>query len=417
MALTSSCSDTPLPSPAAGRRRIRLLNALLEQAWAAGAAQRPDLNPAVILTAACRQSRTSREMLCPDWHDRLSLLTDDLERSARLTALGRTIAFGQLVSAAANMLGMLALWKRHPEIEEQAIQKPIIIVGQMRSGTTRVQRLLACDDRFRYTRFYESWNPVPRIAASRYFDDRKWRARAALLSAHFLNPVFRTIHPTGALAADEEIGFLNMLMTPAAYEAQWRIPRFVHHCEAMDSDAVYRAFKRMLQTVGWLRRRRDDRPFILKVPQFGEDLDAVLAAFPDARIVHVTREHDAVLASSASLVFNQMSLQSDRIDPLEVGREWSRKLRLRQMRTATSLADTAAPQIEIAYADIEHDWRAVLRKLYTMLGMDLPPPVERRMAEYLRSCRNTRHAHRYDPASFGLAAEDQGKARTGVSVF
>lgn len=405
MVSTSSCGEMPV-SPPATRRRIRLINALLEQAWAKGAAQRPRLNPAAILAAAQRRTGTRREWLPRDWHDRLTLLTEDLELCAHLTPLGRTIAFGQLVSASANMLGMLALWKRHPAIDRERIERPIIVVGQMRSGTTRMQRLLACDDRFRYTRFYESWNPLPRMAANRYFDDRKWRTRAALLAANFLNPDFRSMHPTGALAADEEIGFFNMLMIPAAYEAQWRLPHFVRHCEAMDSEAVYRNFKQMLKTISWLRQIRDHRPFILKVPQFGEDLDALLAAFPDARIVHVTREKDAVLASSASLVFSQMALQAERVDRGEIGREWSRKLKLRQDRTAKSLAATTAPQIEITYGDVEYDWRGAMASLYAMLAMPLTPQVERRMGAYLRASRSAGlRAHRHNPSDSGMAAK------------
>lgn len=404
MVSTSPCGEMPV-SPPATRRRIRLINAALERAWAKGAAQRPRLDPAAILAAAQRRTGTRREWLPRHWYDRLTLLTEDLELYAHLTPLGRTIAFGQLVSASANMLGMLALWKRHPEIDRERIERPIIVVGQMRSGTTRMQRLLACDDRFRYTRFYESWNPLPRIAANRYFDDRKWRTRAALLAANFLNPDFRTMHPTGALAADEEIGFFNMLMTPAAFEAQWRLPNFVRHCEAMNSDAVYRHFKHMLKTVSWLRQSLDQGPFILKVPQFGEDLDALLTAFPDARIVHVTRDEDAVLASSASLVFSQMAMQSDCVDPTAIGQEWSRKLRLRQDRTAKSLARTAVPRIEIAYSDVERDWRGAMTSLYAMLAMPLTARAERRMEAYLRASRSAGlHARRHHPSHFGLAA-------------
>lgn len=402
----SSIGSAPTKRSGASTR-INFLNACLSRAWQAGAAQVPSLEPAAILSKARRKSGVGTATLPDNWLDRLERLTDDLTSHAELTPLGRTIAHGQLVSASANMLGMRRLCERHPQIEEQRILRPIIIVGQMRSGTTRMQRLLACDARFRFTRFQESWNPLPLAATARFFDDRPWRARTALMAARLLNPQFQAIHPTSALAPDEEIGFFNMLMVPAAYEAQWRLPRFVQHCEAMDSAPIYLDFKRILKTIAWLRGGRDERPWILKVPQFGEDLDALLAAFPDARIIHVVRDRNAVVASSASLVSNQMALQSDRVDPQQVGREWSRKVRLRADRTARALAETELPQIEVGYDEMDHDWRGEMARVYEILELPVTEDVERKMGEYLRKSGAANHQHHYDPADFGLSVPGQ----------
>jgi hypothetical protein len=55
----------------------------------------------------------------------------------------------------------VSLWRAQPEIRDRPIPEPIVILGQMRSGTTRLQRLLACDDRFAHTRLYESLIPAP----------------------------------------------------------------------------------------------------------------------------------------------------------------------------------------------------------------------------------------------------------------
>ena len=386
-----------------GSRRTAIANAGLARLWKVRPGWKPRLDSAEILGGACRIAGGPADRLSSDWLFRLDLLLHDLEASARLTPLGRTLAYGQLASAAANMIGMHKLWAQHPEIDNQSVERPIVIVGQMRSGTTRMQRLLACDERFRFTRFYESWAPLPRIASSRLFDDRKWRARLGLFAARILNPEFQSIHPTGAAAADEEIGFFNMLMLPAAYEAQWRLPSFLGYCEAMNKISVYAEFRRILKTIAWLRGRDDKRPWILKVPQFAEDLDAMLAVFPDARVVHVTRDENMVAASSASLVFNQMKLQSNEVDPHAIGREWSRKISLRAARTATALSAAAAPRTEIRYADIERDWRRAIREVYTMLKTPLDEAAEHRMNTYLCS-RKSRARHHYEPAAFGLTA-------------
>lgn len=51
---------------------------------------------------------------------------------------------------------------RYPEILARLLVRPVIAVGPMRSGTTRVHRLIALDHRFMHLRNFETISPVPR---------------------------------------------------------------------------------------------------------------------------------------------------------------------------------------------------------------------------------------------------------------
>ena len=391
------------PSP---RRRIAFLNMALESAWRRGWATRPTLDPEGLIAAARRSTGLDHFGHDSGWRDRLDVLTGALHGEASLNAVGQTIAHGQIVAALANRLRLSALWNRHEEIGDWPLVAPIIVVGQMRSGSTRVQRLLACDDRLAHTRFFESWNPAPRWR-SLPFDDRRLRGSLALLAAKVMNPQFGVIHPTGACAADEEIGLHNIALYGSAFEAQWRIPSYVRRGEAGGNREVYREFRRHLQTIGWLRGRRDARPWILKVPQFTQDLGDVLSVFPDARIIVLNRDPADIVGSSASLVYNQMVVQSDRVDRSWIGREWVRKTALRSKRTRLALARSSHARAFLDYEAVEKDWRREMAKVYAMLGMSFTSQVQQKMARFLgqrshaRLCR-----HRYDLAEFGLSAED-----------
>ena len=137
------------------------LNAMLGEAWRRKWLPRPVLESEALIAAA--RSRTGLQVPGEErgWRDRLDILTRDLHGEAELTPLGMVIAYGQLVAALANRARMHALWQRHPQIFDLPIRAPVIVLGQMRSGSTRMQRLLACDPRLAHTRFFESWNPVP----------------------------------------------------------------------------------------------------------------------------------------------------------------------------------------------------------------------------------------------------------------
>lgn len=401
--------------------RLRIIDAALDRAWQRGWATRPTLDPDELIRKATRKTDLPMAHDGQGWRERLALLGGDLESVADLTPLGRTIAHGQLVAALCNRIRFQALWQKHPEIAQQPIAAPIIVIGQMRSGTTRMQRLLACDPRLTFTRFFESWNPLPRNAARMWFDDRKLRGRLALLSVRMLDPAFDTIHPTRWNAADEEIGLQSVSIFGSAFEAQWRVPAYTAAVEADDGIEAYAEFRQLLQTVAWLRRDDGTRPWILKVPQFSQDLAAVLHTFPDARVVCLSRDPQQVIASSASLVRNQMAIQSASVDPEWIGREWTRKVALREGRTASARAGSAVPQVDVAYDDVGCDWQGEMARVYRMLGMPLPASVLARMRDYAgKSHSGSRARHHYRAADFGLGAPrgenagEPGAAFSGV---
>ena len=396
-------SSRPLPissSIPAAPTRIRVANAALRLLWTKRWTTIPSLEPDALVAAATAKAGVEPDEDAVGWRARLTILCDDLDRHARLSDLGRTIAHGQLVSALAARFRAHALWRRRPEIADRPIARPIVIVGQMRSGSTRMQRLLACDPRLTFTRFFESWNPIPGDGP---FDARKWKGRAGLMCAHWLNPQFGAIHPTRWDAPDEEIGLHNLSIYGAAFEAQWHVPGFTAAVEQSEATAVYREFRRLLQTLAWRRDERGERPWVLKVPQFTQDLPAILRVFPDARLIHLRRDRHELVASSASLVCNQMRVQSHHVDPHRIGREWTRKIDLREKRCREVRATATVPQIDVAYDDITRDWEREMTRVYRMLDLPLTRVVADRMRRYLHaSAPARRERHVYDARRFGL---------------
>jgi hypothetical protein len=406
MATTFARSDHPSRSSIPDRQdRIALANAALERAWTRGWFERPQLEPAALIAAAQGTTGLGSFGQEDGWRERLGRLCHALDSEAALNPVGTTIAYGQLVAALSARLRAAATWQRHPEIAQVPITAPIIVVGQMRSGSTRMQRLLACDRRLAYTRFFESWNPLPRWPRMP-LDDRRLRGWLALRVAHGLNPNFGVIHPVRSHQADEEIGLHNIALYGAAFEAQWRIPGFAQHGERTDSRPIYAEFKRHLQTIRWLRKERDDKPWILKLPQFSQDLDAVLDTFPDARIVVLHRDPVQVVGSCASLVHNQMTVQSDTVDRGWIGQEWLRKVAMRDRRIAEARRRHDVPSVDVAFSDMHADWLEQMRTVYATVGLDLTDETRRRMAGFMRKRGHRKlRRHHYDIADYALTAE------------
>lgn len=384
-------TDAPLTSVAAANRALSAL-------WRSGV-PRPRLDAGALIAAALRGRPEAA--LGPDdrWREPFAILVRSLREEAALNPLGETMAHGQLVMALRARMRAQRLWARHPDILDRPIRAPVVVLGQMRSGTTRMQRLLACDARLSHTRLYESLFPIPRPG-------RRLLAGAGAAMLRTLNPAIARIHPTAPSAPEEEFGLFSLSFAGALYEAQWRVPGFACWWEAAGKGWLYREFRALLQTLAWARRDPPDRPPLLKVPQFMQDLPALLDAFPDARLIRLHRHPAAVVASSASLVWNQMRIQSDSADKQWIGREWLRKTRLRERIAAETLATRSrVPVVHVDYEAMNRDWRGEMRRVYALLGLELTPALERRMASYL--AKATRHrGHRYSLAEFGLGAAD-----------
>jgi hypothetical protein len=379
-------------------RAVALASGGLDAAWRAGLLPRPILDPLAFEAAALGKRRRDSFGPAQEWRAPYRLLVQSLREEADLNPLGLAMAHGQIVGALKARIRAQDLWQRHPDILTRPIPAPIMILGPMRSGTTRLQRLLACDPRFAHTRLFESLHPVPARG-------RVLKTRASLMALRLFNPAIPAIHPMAPRQPDEEFGLFSLSFGSAQFEAQWRVPGFTAWWEAADADWLYREFRALLQTIGWARRVPADRPWLLKAPQFLQDLPAVLAAFPDTRLICLDRDTERVVGSSASLVWHQMRIQSDSADRGWIGREWLRKTRLRRERAlAARQARPDVPQIEVQCEAMDDCWESEITRVYAFLGLPLTDAVRRRMASYVARARG-HEGHRYHLGQFGLSRE------------
>ena len=384
----------PRPHPLSRAPLVCRLNRWLGSAWDKGWLNRPPLDPEALMGKAAIGVRPGGEeggrepADVADFRLRLEKLTASIEREANLNSLGQAVAHGQLVRVIKQRLRLGRWWFRYPELLETKVAPPILVVGQMRAGTTRIHRLLAADPAHASTRFCNSWNPVPQKMP----DLRAIKSSLALLGARRIDPWIDSIHPFGAKRADEELGWLATALDHCAYEAQWRIPGYTAFSEARDPAPIYREFSRILATDA-ARNGSASKPRIMKVPQFAEDLAAVLEQFPDARVVVARREPADVAKSAASLVANQMTIQSDSVDFDWISREWTRKIALRQTRMDEALDRFQGPVATVDFAALEDNWESEIATIYRELDLELSREARAAMLAEQRRAEGSPHAH------------------------
>ncbi|MEP3029674.1 MAG: sulfotransferase [Erythrobacter sp.] len=340
------------------------------------------------------------------------VLLDAIASEARLNLAGRHSAALQFNKVLIDRLWAQNWFKKHPEILERAIPRPVVIVGPMRSGTTRMHRLLASDQRFSYMRSFETISPVPRpdfeqVLSGEKPDFRPILAERVMKVARLANPRTLSIHPTGPFEPEEELGLLVASMWGMKHEAQWQIPGYGRWCEGEDAVPAYRYLADLLRLVGWSQQSSSIRPWILKTPQHMLDLPALLNVFPDARLIFTHRDPQNIVGSAASLAWNQTIIYSDHVDAQVLGKEWlhKSKLQIDRMREARK-AIAPGRVIDVHYEEMEKDWRGTMDRVYRFLGMEIEPAVPAMQDFLLRSRALKRHPHRYSLQEFGLSAHE-----------
>tara|TARA_R110002072_G_scaffold292544_2_gene461291 strand:- start:11480 stop:12787 length:1308 start_codon:yes stop_codon:yes gene_type:complete len=346
------------------------------------------------------------------WFERpMEVLLDSIRTEARLNPAGEFAATSQFRHVLRDRLRTQMWFKRHPEILARPIRRPVVIVGPMRSGTTRLHRLLASDQRFSHMRSFETISPVPRpgyekVLAGDKDDFRPVLAERIMKVARLANPRTLTIHPTGPQEPEEELGLLVASMWGMKHEAQWHVPTYGRWCEGEDATPAYRHMADLLRLVGWSQQSSSIRPWILKTPQHMLDLPALLEVFPDARLIFTHRDPRQVVGSAASLAWNQTVIYSDSVDPRGVGEEWLRKTRL-QIERMREAREAIPPDrmIDTHYSAMDDDWRATMARIYRFLGLEMGPalPAMERFIE--RSRRLKQRPHRYSLEQFGLSPQ------------
>lgn len=404
-------SAPPRDHPLARGPLAQRANDFLGRAWQRGWLSPPDLDPDALWSLAAKPYGAHIEAIehggrsdedVADFRARLERLCASIAEEAKLNPLGQAMAFGQLSRVVKNRLAFGALWLERPELLDTPLPAPIIVIGHMRSGTTRIHNLLAADPAHSHTRYCDAYHPVPPRYGVRLGMNRV-KAALELAMLGMLNPWLQSIHPMAPAAVEEELAWISAALHHSIYESQWHIPAYSGWSEGHHPAPVYREMLRILRTDA-ASRAVADKPRVMKVPAFSEDLATLLEALPDARLVIARRDHAAVLRSAVSLAANQMAMQSDACDLMAITARWEHKIALREARMATALAEWQGPVARLDFDEINADWEAAIARCYADLGLLLTPDALASMRRTMAASEaGQHHSHAEQLARFAGA--------------
>ncbi len=175
------------------------------------------------------------------YEERLDVLCKALREEAGLSAAGKTTTFTQLAQLLANRLLIQDLLKKHPEIHELNIERPIVIAGQPRTGTTHLHNLMSSDPSLRSLPYWESHEPVlPASERDLEIDPRRERTALGLDVINTAMPYFKRMHEMTPDHVHEEIHLLAIDFSTMAFETMEPMPSWRDYYKSMDQTPVVR---------------------------------------------------------------------------------------------------------------------------------------------------------------------------------
>jgi len=368
----------------------------------------PTLEVDAILGEAQRRTGLS-DFGDPAFRAPFERLLRSLREEARLNAVGRAMQFERNVGLLVNRLRTEEAWRRDPEIADERIERPLVIVGLARTGTTMLHRMMASDPRWLALLWYESRNPAPfPDSEGAAVDPRITDAEAEVAMMLEGSPDLIAAHPMDAHAPDEEIMLVEHAFTSWNPEAFCRVPGYSAYLDMIDLAPGYRYLVRLLQFLQWQKRRRGETAtrWVLKAPYHLGSLDALFAAFPDARIAMTHRDPVQTVPSLASLVRTLYVLGSDTVDTLEIGAHWSQRWARALERALAARAQREDRFLDIYYDELVADPMAQVRRIYAHAGLELTDAAEAQMRRWaVENERDRRPVHAYTLEEFGYTQD------------
>ena len=232
---------------------------------------------------------------------------------ADLSTFGRILVSKMLAGSLANRIALHEWATAHPEVRDERITGPWVIVGLPRTGTSLLSMLLGLDPMARPLLQWEASDPIPPPTLEGADEDpRIAKAAKNLEGLMKLNPPLKAMHPFGATMPEECVALFMYDIRSLALETQAHVPTYARWLERCDMAPAYAQHRLALQT---LQSRQPTERWVLKTPYHLWHLDALLAAYPDARIVWTHRDPGPVVTSLASLANAGQRPLTRRTDP------------------------------------------------------------------------------------------------------
>jgi hypothetical protein len=333
-----------------------------------------------------------------DWRVPFDLYCQGMDDHAELTLMGRIMTRSDLLVLLEGRLHIEEVYRLHPEIEQQEIVEPVLIVGQGRSGTSAMVNLLAQDPNNAVELTWQTMFPTV-LKDGEHKEKIKKIADARMHMLGRVTPEVDTIHEWAGGVPTECIHVQCLSLQGAAWmEIYGHTPNLFMY---LHEHGYYNAVayeKRVLKLWQWHYGKTH---WILKSPDSMRYMQDTLKVFPDVNILIMHRDPVKSFASAVNMAGTFVWARSDHllgpgsfdsISDLDVA---SAQI----SQPIECLAEglwTEEKLCNVQYLDFVADPLREVERVYAKFGRTLTPEGLTAMQDYIdKHPRTARPAHKY----------------------
>ncbi|HLT35153.1 MAG TPA: sulfotransferase [Enhygromyxa sp.] len=350
------------------------------------------------------------EPLEPTFVPAFRALLRALHEEARLSPAGAERTRERLLRAIGRRVALAQLEQASPSVTTIAIERPIVVTGFPRTGTTLLHNLLARVEGLWAPPLWQLRMPVAPVALAgdelaSWEQQQRDDAAALLDSVYSAAPEFRAIHPMHPDWPDECNWLLRNCFSTLVNAFSWFVPGYVEFLRTCDMRPAYADHRRYIRAL--VHRHGGQPRLALKDPFHMWHVEAFLTAYPDATIISLHREPVQIVPSLASLCASLQAIDTDSPrTQSEIGR-FSLYILGQGLRALEQARRTLASErfIDIPYRELLASPGAVLRSLGERLGFDASAVAVEEAGRWLEQNRQHKLGrHHYALEDFGLTA-------------
>ena len=332
----------------------------------------------------------------------LTMMVKSLNEESFLHEKGAIAIQGRLQRLLCNRLRMQRDFAAHPEIREQKIVAPIVICGMGRTGSTKMQKLLAASGDFNWLPYWQVYNPSL-VSGSREESPRQRIEEAEVYCKWFdeCSPDAKYGHASETHEPDEESYMLEQSMQTACFIGWSELPSYIQWLFSHDLAAQFRYLLDLLKYLQWQGLHSASKRWLLKCPLYFGLEPAMLSVFPDAQLIMTHRHPKETIPSSCRLLetFHEPFTDAP-IDYQAMLGGFAMQINMHLQVRATR---PDIKYLDLDFREIIHSTETVIDKVYAYVGVKLEDKSRQRMLHWnTHHPMNQKGVHKYSLADFKL---------------
>jgi hypothetical protein len=333
------------------------------------------------------------------WREPFEIIVRAFDEEANLNLMGRLMTRSDMLHFLQGRLQIEESYRQHPEINDEEIVKPFIIVGQGRSGTSALLNVMAKDPDSGSVKTWEAIFPCPPPERATYHSDPRIAKGHELIDQwNRVSPALRALHEFAGEVPASCVHFMTYNFMSIWFNQLGQIPSYSAYCAKADWHGTFEYHKRVLKLLQWRNPRKH---WVLKSPTHLRMMPTILDVYPDACFIWPHRDPLKAIVSSTDLAGNFIWARSDDVR-MEGFEEYNRPEHVvgRLEEPIAWVESGLIPRerlCNIQYLDFVRDTVGTVENIYRYFDVEFTGKARAAIEDYMQnSPRSSRPVHVYN---------------------